>query len=427
MADTPRMGSSNLATLWAKLKSYFVKGNTGVFYGTCDTAAATAAKVVTCADFASGDLKPGAMIFVQFDITNSAAVADLTLNVNSTGAKHIKQVRNNSLYNIPGVGYLLADRTYPFYYDGTYWCLILTYDSNDYNYRLRTRQYGSLTKSITACGRYLLLLSVSDNEVVPVNAVNNSTATSKTLTTQSFDPFRPIFYYNTTTVISANGYFGNGYIYEAYELIDLRYSFNTGSTLTAKKPVFIVCAPQSDGLVKLHSAPISQSLPTTEDGLYYIYLGLAYDTYRIDLELNKPVYQFKNGRVREVVDDARTVDGHTVAKDVPSNAEFTDTTYTAQTTSIGSASAGTAIPADDITAWTANTPTAVTKKTVVTSASGATASYANGVLTLTDGSFGTGDSVTVTPGTAASLSYTAKSIPNISVSSKTVVTGITAS
>ena len=104
----------------------------------------------------------------------------------------------------------------------------------------------------------------------------------------------------------------------------------------------------------------------------------------------------------------------------------TNTTYTASTTSIGSASAGTAIAADDITAWTTNTPTAVTKKTVVTSASGATATVANGVLTLTNGSFGTGDSVTVTAGTAASLSYTARSIPNISVTSTTVATGITA-
>lgn len=104
----------------------------------------------------------------------------------------------------------------------------------------------------------------------------------------------------------------------------------------------------------------------------------------------------------------------------------TNTTYTASTTSIGSASAGTAISADDITAWTTNTPTAVTKKTVVTSASGATATVSNGVLTLTNGSFSTGDSVTVTAGTSASLSYTARSIPNISVTSKTVATGITA-
>lgn len=78
----------------------------------------------------------------------------------------------------------------------------------------------------------------------------------------------------------------------------------------------------------------------------------------------------------------------------------TNTTYTASTTSIGSASAGTAIPADDITAWTTNTPTSCV--------------ISEGVLTFT-------------AGTAASLSYTAKSIPNISVTSTTVATGITAS
>lgn len=97
---------------------------------------------------------------------------------------------------------------------------------------------------------------------------------------------------------------------------------------------------------------------------------------------------------------------------------------TPTTASIGSASAGTAIAADDITGWITNTPTAVTKKTVVTSASGATATYDDGILIITNGSFGTGDSVTVTAGTAATLNYTARSIPNISVTSKTVVTGV---
>ncbi len=120
---------------------------------------------------------------------------------------------------------------------------------------------------------------------------------------------------------------------------------------------------------------------------------------------------------------ANTLNGTTI----PSTPKFTDTTYAASTVSIGSASAGTVIPADDITAWTTNTPTAVTPATVVTSASGATATVTNGVLSITNGSFGTGPAATVTAGTAASLSYTAKSIPNISVTSKTVVTGITAS
>lgn len=151
--------------------------------------------------------------------------------------------------------------------------------------------------------------------------------------------------------------------------------------------------------------------------------------------------------------------------------------FTLATETVGSASAGTAIKADDITAWTTNTPTSVTKKTVVTSAtfntvvtggtttdipniskktvvtsaSGATSTYSNGVLTLTNGSFETGDSVTVgtaikgytslttgvsgsattgdsvsvTAGTAATLTYTEKTIPNISVTSKTVLKSTT--
>ena len=100
---------------------------------------------------------------------------------------------------------------------------------------------------------------------------------------------------------------------------------------------------------------------------------------------------------------------------------------TVSTATIKKPSAGTAIAADDITAWTTNTPTAVTSKTVVTSASGATAAISKGVLTLTNGSFSTGASCTVTAGTAASLSYTARSIPNISLSDQTVVTGVTIS
>jgi hypothetical protein len=37
-----------------------------------------------------------------------------------------------------------------------------------------------------------------------MNAVNNSTATNKTLTTDSFDPFGPIYYYAATTNYNAN-------------------------------------------------------------------------------------------------------------------------------------------------------------------------------------------------------------------------------
>ena len=99
-----------------------LKGNTGgLFYGTCSTAAGTTAKVVECADFTADNLKAGTIIIVTFTATNSGAVANLTMNVNGTGAKHIKYINNGTLGNLSSAGYLKANTEYPFYYDGANW------------------------------------------------------------------------------------------------------------------------------------------------------------------------------------------------------------------------------------------------------------------------------------------------------------------
>ena len=112
-------------------------------------------------------------------------------------------------------------------------------------------------------------------------------------------------------------------------------------------------------------------------------------------------------------------------------------TITASTASYGSASAGTAISADDITAWDAgSTPTLGTAISAddITSWSAGTMFSASFdgkcTLTLTSGSVPTlsytGRTIpnVTSVGSVPTLSYTARSIPNISVSSKTVVTGI---
>ena len=170
--------------------------------------------------------------------------------------------------------------------------------------------------------------------------------------------------------------------------------------------------------------------------------------------------------------------GKTLGKSVPSDAVFTDTKYTANTTSIGSASAGTAISADDITGWDAgavptlgdpiaaskisswnagSTPTlgtAISADDITAWNAGTAASFsvANGVLTIVPGtapsltyaaksipnvtSVGTKPSLTkedvtipnVTDvGSVPTLSYSAKTIPNITVTNKTVATGISVS
>nr|WP_305734095.1 phage tail protein [uncultured Bilophila sp.] len=89
-------------------------------YGSCATEAATAAKVVACTGFA---LATGSRITVRFTVTNTAASP--TLNVNGTGAKALRY-RNAAI----SAGYLAANRTYEFVYDGTYYQLVGDIDTN---------------------------------------------------------------------------------------------------------------------------------------------------------------------------------------------------------------------------------------------------------------------------------------------------------
>ena len=99
--------------------------------------------------------------------------------------------------------------------------------------------------------------------------------------------------------------------------------------------------------------------------------------------------------------------------------KFSVESANATTDTVGSASLGTAIPADDITAWSAGTVPSLT----VTSTSVVTSATVSGT-TLTLGTGTVGSASGWSAGTAPSLSYTAKSIPNVSVTNKTVVTGI---
>ena len=310
-----------------------IQGQAKIFYGTCATPAGTEEKVVVCPSFTAADLQPGTTIMVKFDNTNSAAVANIALNVNNTGALHINRLGNATFNDLPAVGYLIANHVYRFYYSYNAsaqprWTVDLYYDTNSNSVGYDNRQYyGAAYKAYSKVYRYMLLFEKSRGILVPTNSTSNSTATNKTLTTEEFNPFGKIFYYNTTTAIEANAAFGNNTLAE-WVYFNLAYSFNTGSTLTIGSPVYIVCAPQSNGMVKLHSAPISQTLPSSADNLYYIYLGQAYTTSSVSMTNIHPVYTYINGKVREIHDDSLTVNGHTVAVDVPSGAKFTDTTYT---------------------------------------------------------------------------------------------------
>ncbi len=86
-------------------------------YATCGTAAAEAAKVATTTPGSNFSLETGARVTVKFTVTNTAA--NPTLNVNSTGAKAI-YYRGSAI----SAGYLAANRTYEFVYNGTQYELV---------------------------------------------------------------------------------------------------------------------------------------------------------------------------------------------------------------------------------------------------------------------------------------------------------------
>ena len=92
-------------------------------YATCGTAAAEAAKVATTTPGSNFSLETGARVTVKFTVTNTAA--NPTLNVNSTGAKAI-YYRGSAI----SAGYLAANRTYEFVYNGTQYDFIGDIDTN---------------------------------------------------------------------------------------------------------------------------------------------------------------------------------------------------------------------------------------------------------------------------------------------------------
>lgn len=91
-----------------------MKVETNGTYGTCDTAAATAAKVAAMPGFA---LETGSRVFIKFTYENTAA--NPTLNVGNTGAKSINYEGSTINPRMITGGHVAE-----FIYDGTYWELL---------------------------------------------------------------------------------------------------------------------------------------------------------------------------------------------------------------------------------------------------------------------------------------------------------------
>ena len=182
-----------------------------------------------------------------------------------------------------------------------------------------------------AYGTYQNICTGSDGTVT---ATSRTTDTTKIANTNGFKVCSPIWYTNTTYNANTN-IGGSAVIYSSISTFDTRYSFNTTLTagsLTVYTPLYLVgTINTSDGLFYLD--PVWWTQTPNDTSKIYVLVGGVYDSTTLNCratlyEQNK-WFRYDGTQLIEIANDARTVNGHTVATDVPSGAVFTDTTYTA--------------------------------------------------------------------------------------------------
>ena len=272
----------------------YVDGTSGrVYYGQVDST--STATVFTATIDGITEYYDGLTIMLKNGVVTSAS--GFTININGLGAKHAYSnmaaaTEETTMFNI--------NYTMMFTYDSTRvegggWVLYRGYNANDntIGYQIRSNSMSLPMTSVTY--RYRLLFTSADRaHFVPANNSTSTNATAKRNTCQDkIDPFGRIVYYGTTASVAAGSRPSATALWDRYA-IALGYSFNrTGAalTLTSWEPVYLKCAPQTDGSAIIDAdEPYVQDLPTSADGNIYIHLGVAYSATNIELNLEHPVY-----------------------------------------------------------------------------------------------------------------------------------------
>lgn len=131
---------------------------------------------------------------------------------------------------------------------------------------------------------------------------SNYTTTSKGRNPNGFLIGSDVFFSSGYTV-AANSTFSQGWrsmISSYHDTLDFRYSSNCGETLVGGDPVYLV-GTVSNGLFYLAEQWYTQTTPTSDDGKVYIYIGQAYDTYRVTFATQKYWLHYKDGALRPYI------------------------------------------------------------------------------------------------------------------------------
>lgn len=277
------------------------KQTAGILFGQVDNTSTSTAFTAQIPGVTS--YYDGLAIMLKNGVVTSAS--GFTLDINGLGAKQsytnlAAATADTTLFNV--------NYTMLFVYDSTRvagggWVCYRGYDANTntIGYQVRTNSTTMPMKSNTV--RYRLLFTSADGKkLVPATNSTLTNATgSRAVCQDPIDPHGAIWYYGTTAAVAADAMPAAANLWQQY-VVTLGYSFNrTGAalTLTANAPVYIKCAPQSDGSAIIDSTtPYTQALPSTADGKIYIFLGIAASATTVEVNLHHPVYSYSNGAVR---------------------------------------------------------------------------------------------------------------------------------
>lgn len=305
------------------------------------------------------------------------------------------------------------------------WIANANYDSNsnDIAYNVRN-YYNSFVAGANKIFPYTIIMQNSDGRWESI-VTSSSASTDKARNTHGFR-LGQIALMNANATYNENATVGNSNVFNSstVSLYDHRYSFNTAnnatSGTTSKKPIYLVGALGNDGLFYLDTTWWTQTLPSTANGKLYIYLGDAYDYYRMSFDINHPIYCYTNGMIRQFAQDCATVNGkalptsassHATGISVADHTTGTITGVQSSTTTASKVTLGTAISVPNVTSAGSASNWVFENITVPKAASSATSIpnvTAVGSGSFTQGAFSGGSgsfTATVTNGTL-SFSHT---------------------
>ena len=293
--------SSAHSTLFA---GYVAKGDRShISYGRVDSTSTSTAFTATVDGLTT--LVDGTTVMLRNGYVTSAE--GFTLNVNNLGAKPVynsmaDETRDTTIFNIAYTMLFVYDSTRV---TGGCWVCYRGYnsdkDTNTIGYQIRTNS--SVFTTTDRGYRYRIWLETDNGQYMPVNTSTSTNATANrnsAMNTRKFWLGGKIVYNSTKADYTTAGTtLPAATMWQQYNLT-LGYSFNgTGSalTLTSGQPVYMVCTDEGNGQGKLASPYYTQTLPSTEDGKLYIYLGHATAATTMELALEHPIFEYRNGGI----------------------------------------------------------------------------------------------------------------------------------